>query len=109
MSEDAVRALPARPTPQPASGVPVHLWRRAILDYAVALDQLARDAAESGDSAIRNAGLAVDAADTLLEFDRVHGTSRGPVSAKDPKWEDSLLAYVRQERDALPQELRATG
>ena len=106
MNDDGARAIPLRPAPQPAIGVPVDRWRGAILDYAIALDQAARDAIESGDSGVRNAGLAVDAADTLLEYDRVHGTGRGPVPATDPLWEGSLLAYVRQERDALPQDLR---
>lgn len=37
----------------------------------------------------------------LLQWDREHGTGRGPVPAADPRWDTDPLRYVHQEHALL--------
>ncbi|MEV7855106.1 hypothetical protein [Streptomyces sp. NPDC088183] len=39
----------------------------------------------------------VEAAHALLQYDRLHNTSRGAVPARDEQWDTDTAGYVRQE------------
>ncbi|MEU0112004.1 hypothetical protein ABZ313_42595 [Streptomyces sp. NPDC006251] len=68
--------------------------RAALADRAAPLQQQT-DFALFGEV---DAGLA---ALGLLQWDREHGTGRGPVAAADPRWDANPLRYVRQEHAVL--------
>ncbi|WP_395759908.1 hypothetical protein OIE82_35930 (plasmid) [Streptomyces althioticus] len=68
--------------------------RAALADRAAPLQQ-ETDLALSGEVDASLAAL------SLLQWDREHGTGRGPVAATDPRWDADPLRYVHQEHAAL--------
>lgn len=70
------------------------LRRAALADRTVSLDR------ETGPAAAGevDAGLTALA---LLQWDREHGTGRGPAAATDPRWDTDPQRYVHQEHALL--------
>lgn len=74
--------------------------RELLVRQAAATD---RTAESDTAAAVAVAGFihtATDYALMLLTYDRQHGTTRGPIAASDPAWDDDPRGYARQEHRA---------
>lgn len=74
--------------------------RTYLLHRAALTDRTAPAFAEVEDP-FTSAQDAEDTARRLLEHDRAHGTSRGPVPAADTRWDTDLRGYARQEHAVI--------
>ncbi|ANZ19941.1 hypothetical protein SNOUR_33550 [Streptomyces noursei ATCC 11455] len=78
-----------------------HLAREYLVRRAAALDRLAETDDPGGPlTALHSADTVLDAvhyAHALIEYDSQHRTTRGPIPAHAPCWEENPRGYARQE------------